>query len=265
MLMSPFESFDQREKVNPHAMHMSNIEDKVCTTTVCPQLFALRLTHQDVKVSKANTEQQGKFDKEHNEFDRTAAAAAAAAAVPAPGEGGGGATAAAAGGEAAGGSAGAGSGGLSGHDAFKGASYVKEQAVIHDEVKQALYAGLLGDGSVKGMEEVSATNGLRWVMENKEYHAAMKREGRLTECVQGPGDLVFVPAGWSHGTINLGDAVGVANEFCTASTGWGISETMYGAGLDSSGSGASTSGRVQMIVDAQSGKVVSRGPQDGRG
>ena len=29
------------------------------------------------------------------------------------------------------------------------------------------------------------------------------------ECLQAPGDIMFVPAGWSHQTINIGEAIGV--------------------------------------------------------
>eukprot|EP00596_Hydrurales_sp_CCMP1899_P009883 CAMPEP_0119053198 /NCGR_PEP_ID=MMETSP1177-20130426/74273_1 /TAXON_ID=2985 /ORGANISM="Ochromonas sp, Strain CCMP1899" /LENGTH=588 /DNA_ID=CAMNT_0007033081 /DNA_START=406 /DNA_END=2172 /DNA_ORIENTATION=- len=32
---------------------------------------------------------------------------------------------------------------------------------------------------------------------------------RPLECVQRAGDVMYVPAGWSHGTINIGDAVGI--------------------------------------------------------
>ena len=33
------------------------------------------------------------------------------------------------------------------------------------------------------------------------------------ECVQGPGELLYVPSGWAHATINLDECVGLAVEF----------------------------------------------------
>ena len=32
------------------------------------------------------------------------------------------------------------------------------------------------------------------------------------ECVQRSGDVVFVPEGWQHATINLANSVGIATE-----------------------------------------------------
>lgn len=35
------------------------------------------------------------------------------------------------------------------------------------------------------------------------------------ECVQGPGDVLYVPARWSHATINIDECIGMAVEFDT--------------------------------------------------
>ena len=33
-----------------------------------------------------------------------------------------------------------------------------------------------------------------------------------TECVQRPGDIVYVPSGWIHATVNIGDTAAVAQQ-----------------------------------------------------
>ena len=33
------------------------------------------------------------------------------------------------------------------------------------------------------------------------------------ECEQRPGDVLFVPRLWGHGTVNLGETIGVAMPF----------------------------------------------------
>ena len=38
----------------------------------------------------------------------------------------------------------------------------------------------------------------------------------LAECIQYPGEVMFVPSGYSHATLNLDDTVNVAAEFCDA-------------------------------------------------
>lgn len=37
----------------------------------------------------------------------------------------------------------------------------------------------------------------------------------LRQCVQHPGDLLFVPSGWAHSVINIDEVVGIAVEFDT--------------------------------------------------
>ena len=37
---------------------------------------------------------------------------------------------------------------------------------------------------------------------------------KVYECVQGPGDLIFVPGQWWHGVLNLSDTVAVTHNYC---------------------------------------------------
>jgi hypothetical protein len=41
-----------------------------------------------------------------------------------------------------------------------------------------------------------------------------RKEGKVIECVQEPGDLLFIPQGWAHGTLNLEPALAISQEFC---------------------------------------------------
>ena len=34
-----------------------------------------------------------------------------------------------------------------------------------------------------------------------------------TECVQRPGDVVYIPENWGHAVVNLADSIAVAYEF----------------------------------------------------
>lgn len=52
----------------------------------------------------------------------------------------------------------------------------------------------------------------RWLGED--YHNATK-DTRPLECRQGPGDVMYVPALWGHGVINLTPTAGFAQEFST--------------------------------------------------
>jgi hypothetical protein len=45
-------------------------------------------------------------------------------------------------------------------------------------------------------------------------YPALAKSGALAECVQRPGDVVYVPALAAHGTVNLKTSVNMAQEFC---------------------------------------------------
>lgn len=44
-------------------------------------------------------------------------------------------------------------------------------------------------------------------------HGSSSARGRRLYCVQRAGDVLFVPAGWGHSTLNLQESIGVANFF----------------------------------------------------
>lgn len=45
--------------------------------------------------------------------------------------------------------------------------------------------------------------------------AGRRKEGRLYEVTQHPGDIIFIPQGWGHATVHTCDeTVAIANEFC---------------------------------------------------
>eukprot|EP01041_Mallomonas_annulata_P001268 gene1268-2453_t len=47
-----------------------------------------------------------------------------------------------------------------------------------------------------------------------ELYKALHEQGRSYELTQRPGDVLFVPAGWAHATINMCETVSVSEEFC---------------------------------------------------
>ena len=54
-------------------------------------------------------------------------------------------------------------------------------------------------------------------LQDPEAYAAYKAEGVLTECIQRPGELLFLPRGWGHATLNKKPTLAIANEFCACS------------------------------------------------
>ena len=44
---------------------------------------------------------------------------------------------------------------------------------------------------------------------SNEHIARLKKEAGLQQCVQHPGDVIFVPHLWWHATVNFGDAIGM--------------------------------------------------------
>jgi hypothetical protein len=41
----------------------------------------------------------------------------------------------------------------------------------------------------------------------------LKQQGRSLECIQEPGDVLYVPRHWGHGVVNLAESVGYAMQF----------------------------------------------------
>ena len=58
--------------------------------------------------------------------------------------------------------------------------------------------------------------------QNEYIKASSAIHSRALECVQHPGDLVFVPEMWGHGVINLRESVGLASEFVYGSSEFSI-------------------------------------------
>ena len=59
-----------------------------------------------------------------------------------------------------------------------------------------------------------------------------RAEGVMFEITQYPGDVLYIPQGWAHSTLNLCETVAVAQEFCGPNNWEGppsISSFMYGA------------------------------------
>ena len=52
---------------------------------------------------------------------------------------------------------------------------------------------------------------LEWFRAKDGYKEA-KRSNKLLECVQQPGDAMFMPQGWAHSVINIDTSIGVALE-----------------------------------------------------
>lgn len=46
-----------------------------------------------------------------------------------------------------------------------------------------------------------------------DWWKARTKDGSVLECVQHPGDLVFIPDMWGHSVLNLKESIGVASEF----------------------------------------------------
>lgn len=68
--------------------------------------------------------------------------------------------------------------------------------------------------NVKRREGAGVQHVQAWLQDPDAY-AAYKTENVLTECIQRPGELLFIPAGWGHATLNKKPTLAVANEFCS--------------------------------------------------
>ena len=58
---------------------------------------------------------------------------------------------------------------------------------------------------------------LSWFHAEDGYKRA-KEEGTLVECVQQPGEAIFVPQAWGHGVLNIETSIGAAMEFVPRET-----------------------------------------------
>ena len=52
----------------------------------------------------------------------------------------------------------------------------------------------------------------------QQYPQEKRLPDTLYECVQQPGEMLYVPEGWSHGILNVETSIGAAMEF--APPGW---------------------------------------------
>ena len=60
----------------------------------------------------------------------------------------------------------------------------------------------------------SRTPALHWFRGSSGYaYDALKKSGHLFECIQQPGDVIYVPESWAHGVLNVETSVGVAMEY----------------------------------------------------
>ena len=57
-----------------------------------------------------------------------------------------------------------------------------------------------------------ATQHIQKWLQGPEY-TALRDSGTAIECVQEPGDVLYVPTSWAHGVLNLAESVGYAMEF----------------------------------------------------
>ena len=44
-------------------------------------------------------------------------------------------------------------------------------------------------------------------------YKALREDGAAMECIQEPGDVLYIPEGWAHGVLNLDDSIGFSVEF----------------------------------------------------
>ena len=51
------------------------------------------------------------------------------------------------------------------------------------------------------------------------HHEQQEEDGPVSECTQRAGDLLYVPAMWSHGVANIQATVAVATEFSDCDLG----------------------------------------------
>ncbi|KAG2387256.1 hypothetical protein C9374_001588 [Naegleria lovaniensis] len=103
---------------------------------------------------------------------------------------------------------------------------IKERLMFEKQVKtQLLHEGKIGkiyedefeikDSNKPIPSYVPCSEPLEWLTD--EYYTAINQGRRPWECIQYPGDLIFVPSGWWHMVLNLDDTMAVTQNFCDTS------------------------------------------------
>jgi oxalate decarboxylase/phosphoglucose isomerase-like protein (cupin superfamily) len=68
----------------------------------------------------------------------------------------------------------------------------------------------------KGFGEVATTlSSVEWFVDF--YHQLREQEVPVLECIQRPGDIIFVPHGWFHIVLNLENSVAVTHNYVSES------------------------------------------------
>eukprot|EP00322_Chrysochromulina_rotalis_P029599 CAMPEP_0115872902 /NCGR_PEP_ID=MMETSP0287-20121206/23687_1 /TAXON_ID=412157 /ORGANISM="Chrysochromulina rotalis, Strain UIO044" /LENGTH=145 /DNA_ID=CAMNT_0003327881 /DNA_START=51 /DNA_END=485 /DNA_ORIENTATION=- len=81
---------------------------------------------------------------------------------------------------------------------------------LRHEFASASFAdhGWLSEAEARANASASAAG-----IDGRKHSRANLGSERRLYCVQREGDVIFVPAGWAHSTLNLEESVGVANFF----------------------------------------------------
>lgn len=68
----------------------------------------------------------------------------------------------------------------------------------------------------KGFGEVATTlSAVEWFVDF--YHQLQEQDVPVLECIQRPGDVIFVPHGWFHIVLNLESSVAVTHNYVSES------------------------------------------------
>ena len=60
----------------------------------------------------------------------------------------------------------------------------------------------------------------RFVCQVREILPGMPEDQKPMQCMQSAGDLIYVPEGYWHGTVNLGETIGVSGQFVRNTGKW---------------------------------------------
>jgi hypothetical protein len=77
---------------------------------------------------------------------------------------------------------------------------------IYGKKRWLLYA----PGELPALHYPPLNIGVRWWIE--QFLPKLTAEEQPTSCVVAPNELIYIPDGWYHATINLGESVGVAGQ-----------------------------------------------------